>query len=309
MGSVLDKIEDELQDVSESNGVSEVVPEVVSEVNNDTELVSDAVEASKSFPSISEKAIELNSYLNKYPDKDISDYQMLKKSSNSLSDLDILRLYYSDKVGINGEELSKKINQHSDIDLDIDEFDEDYDDKIDIINGYKEDVNSAREWWDGHVSDVLGSLEKPIDLGAMTENAVNKARENYLSILYSGIPDYNSESISIGSEAIDFIPDEEYKGKLRQLAENPDVLYSSFQKEDGVLSDTKGWFDMLSWADRSLRERKISFLIEQAILRDRISQDNTRRNITTNVNNGGSGSKDLDDEFQEYLTDKLRRKF
>lgn len=298
MSSILDKIENDFKDGS----VADVQEAPVQEIP-----VQEAPVQGKSY--VSEKVLELNSYLNKYPDKDISDYQILKQSSSDLSDLDILRLYYSDKEGIKGDDLSSKLSKYSDLDLDIDEFDEDYDDKIDIINGYKDDVNSAREWRDGYVSEVLASLDKSNEFVEMNAEASTKARENYLSVLYSSIPEYKSESITIDGETFDFIPDEEYISRLRQIAENPDILYSSFQEESGVLKDTKGWFDMLSWADPVLREKKNSFINKQTTLRDRVAQDNMRRNITTNSSQGVSGSRDLDDEFKAFLTDKARSKF
>ena len=138
-----------------------------------------------------------------------------------------------------------------------------------------------------------------------------KARENYLTSVYSTLTEIKDIPLNVGGEVVSFVPDEDFRKEMRAVSESPETAYTKYQNEDGSFKDYKGFItDVALWANPTTREKLIEFRVEQAILRDRVAQNKERRNVsgTANigVNNNGNESEKA---FEQFYAEKRRHTF
>ncbi len=308
----------------ETETTQEVVEQNNVEVNTETQTqeVADVPKEKPSRVFASDKVAELNAYLAKNPDKEISDWQKLKTPTSDLDSKELLKQFYSDKEDMTDDEIAyefKKLGLDGD---DIDEDFEDDDDKLKRKATMDRELRKAREWREAHVAEQLSDLNaenaevqpqtdsvKIEDLQKEWQANAEKSQKVYLENVYSELSKFDSVELNVNGDQVAYVPDEDFKSKLRAVVENPNKLYQKFQNEDSSLKDSKGWIDLLMWGNEETREKLIDFRVQQAIIRDRQAQNNNRRNINTDTVNGVPATNDTADGFKDWYKDKMRSQF
>ena len=278
---------------------------------------------SKQSVFASDKVAELNAYLARNPDKDISDWQKLKTPTSEIDEKELLKQYFSDKEKMTDKEIEYKMKE-----METDEFEDDFGDvdekeKLKREAEYERQLRDAREWREAYVAEQLSAgenAETPVetaetetvrieDLQKQWAQQQEQARKSYLENIYKGLSDTKSFENNVNGKVVDFIPDTEFAASLKEVSENPDVLWSRFQNEDGSLKDTKGWLDMVSWANESTRNARISAIVSAAIEEDRRTRNEQRRNLTTAPSAGLPANATGEDDFMEFFAEKRKNQF
>ena len=274
----------------------------------------------------SEEVAEFNAFKQKFPDKSIDDYKRLKTPTNEVSEEELLRQYYSEEEGMGEKEIAYQLKQlelNADGDDDFGDFSLNEDEKLKREANRERDLRKAKKWHENYVKEQLsfdqGGTEQNQQQTAMTaEDFRNqlveqsqKARENYLTSVYSTLTEIKDIPLNVGGEVVSFVPDEDFRKEMRAVSESPETAYTKYQNEDGSFKDYKGFItDVALWANPTTREKLIEFRVEQAILRDRVAQNKERRNVsgTANigVNNNGNESETA---FEQFYAEKRRHTF
>ena len=326
MSEILDLIQSEVeapqetQNTEQSSASAEPQVEEVSAEPQVEEVSAEQLEQPQVRFNLNEKISELNSYLNKYPDRDITDYLQLKRNSDELDSNELIKKYFSEKEKMSDKAVSLEMKKFENL---VDDFDEDFsdldeDERLRLEVDYETLLGKAREWREAEISEQLKDLEQfsnanPMqsaeDYSRAFEEAREKAKLNYTEAIYAELPNIKSQSVSVNGEQVDYVPDEAYLTRMRTVSENPDTLYADYQNEDGSIKNAREWMDMLSWADKTMREQKISFIVEQAILRDRELQSRQRRNVNGQADAGIPNRGDIEEQVLDFLNERSKTKF
>ena len=321
MSEILDLIQSEVEVPQEVSVDTPTVATIETPAEPTIEPVQEVVtEQPQGRININDKLSELNSYLNKYPDRDITDYQRLKQKTEELDSNELIKKYLSDKEKMSDKAISLEMKKFENL---VDDFDDDFsdldeDERLRLEVDYETILGKAREWRDADVSEQLKDLEQYSNANPMQsaedysrafEEAREKAKLNYTEAIYAEIPNIKSQTVTVSGEQVDYVPDEAYLTRMRTVGENPDVLYADYQNEDGSIKNAREWMDMLSWADKTMREQKISFIVEQAILRDRELQSRQRRNVNGQADAGIPNRGDIEEQVLDFLNERGKTKF
>ena len=321
MSEILDLIQSEVEVPQEVSVDTPTVATIETPSEPTIEPVQEVVtEQPQGRININDKLSELNSYLNKYPDRDITDYQRLKQKTEELDSNELIKKYLSDKEKMSDKAILLEMKKFENL---VDDFDDDFsdldeDERLRLEVDYETILGKAREWRDADVSEQLKDLEQYSNANPMQsaedysrafEEAREKAKLNYTEAIYAELPNIKSQSVSVNGEQVDYVPDEAYLTRMRTVSENPDTLYADYQNEDGSIKNAREWMDMLSWADKTMREQKISFIVEQAILRDRELQSRQRRNVNGQADAGIPNRGDIEEQVLDFLNERGKTKF
>ena len=321
MSEILDLIQSEVEVPQEVSVETPTVATIETPSEPTIEPVQEVVtEQPQGRININDKLSELNSYLNKYPDRDITDYQRLKQKTEELDSNELIKKYLSEKEKMSDKAISLEMKKFENL---VDDFDDDFsdldeDERLRLEVDYETILGKAREWRDADVSEQLKDLEQYSNANPMQsaedysrafEEAREKAKLNYTEAIYAEIPNIKSQTVTVSGEQVDYVPDEAYLTRMRTVSENPDVLYADYQNEDGSIKNAREWMDMLSWADKTMREQKISFIVEQAILRDRELQSRQRRNVNGQADAGIPNRGDIEEQVLDFLNEMGKTKF
>ena len=212
-----------------------------------------------------------------------------------------------------------EVNESEDDDFGDDSLSED--EKLKREANRERDLRKARQWHENYAKEQLSyePTEQNQTQTAMTAEdfrnqlveQTNKARENYLTSVYSTLSEINDIPLNVNGETVSFVPDEEFRKEMRAVSEAPETAYAKYQDENGGFKDYKGFItDVALWANPTTREKLMEFRIEQAILRDRVAQDKVRRNVSSTtslgVTSGGSGAET---DFEQYYSEKRKHQF
>ena len=321
MSEILDLIQSEVEVPHEVSVDTPTVATIETPSEPTIEPVQEVVtEQPQGRININDKLSELNSYLNKYPDRDITDYQRLKQKTEELDSNELIKKYLSDKEKMSDKAILLEMKKFENL---VDDFDDDFsdldeDERLRLEVDYETILGKARGWRDADVSEQLKDLEQYSNANPMQsaedysrsfEEAREKAKLNYTEAIYAELPNIKSQSVSVNGEQVDYVPDEAYLTRMRTVSENPDTLYADYQNEDGSIKNAREWMDMLSWADKTMREQKISFIVEQAILRDRELQSRQRRNVNGQADAGIPNRGDIEEQVLDFLNERGKTKF
>ena len=332
---ILDQIAEEANKATEQNNNVEQ-PQVddateQTEVNNNpvegnnteaqTEEVADNPKEEVKSVFASDKVAELNAYLAKNPDKDISDWQMLKKPTSELDQNELLRQYYSDKEGLTEKEIEYRMKQIEVGEEESDDFD-DFGDDTERLKREAErerELRKAREWREAYVSEQLsGSTEQPQqnvetfnveEFQKQVAEQQQKAHEAYLEKIYKALPELQTIDLDINGEKVSYVPDEEFIRNLRNVAEHPETLWQNYQNPDGSLKDPKGWLEILCLVNPVTREKLSAYRVEQAILRDRAANGSQKRNVSQELNTGTVAKGTAEEEFAAWYNSQNKQQF
>jgi len=182
-------------------------------------------------------------------------------------------------------------------------------------------LRKARQWHEKYAKEQLSyepTEQTPTQTAMTAEDFRNqlveqtqKARESYLTSVYSTLAEINEIPLNVSGENVSFIPDEDFRKKMRAVSEAPETAYAKYQDENGGFKDYKGFItDVALYANPETREPLIEFRIEQAILRDRIAQNKERRNVSSTTGLGVADSANGSEEaFEKYYAEKKRQQF
>ena len=311
--------------VAETETPSET-QEVETPVNNNVQTQEPSQEQTETPKSqfASEEVAEFNAFKQKFPEKSIDDYKRLKTPTSEVNEEELLRQYYSEEEGMGEKEIAYKMKQLEVKESEDDDFGDDSLDENEKLKREAEkerDLRKARQWHENYAKEQL-SYEPTEQNQTQTEmtaddfrnqlvEQTNKARENYLTSVYSTLSEINDIPLNVNGETVSFVPDEEFRKEMRAVSEAPETAYAKYQDENGGFKDYKGFItDVALWANPSTREKLMEFRIEQAILRDRVAQDRVRRNVsgTTSlgVTTGGDGAEA---DFEKYYAEKKKHQF
>ena len=303
-----------------------VVAEENAPVNNNVQTQEASTEQTETPKSqfASEEVAEFNAFKQKFPEKSIDDYKRLKTPTSEVNEEELLRQYYSEEEGMGEKEIAYKMKQLEVKESEDDDFGDDSLDENEKLKREAEkerDLRKARQWHENYAKEQL-SYEPTEQNQTQTEmtaddfrnqlvEQTNKARENYLTSVYSTLSEINDIPLNVNGETVSFVPDEEFRKEMRAVSEAPETAYAKYQDENGGFKDYKGFItDVALWANPSTREKLMEFRIEQAILRDRVAQDRVRRNVsgTTSlgVTTGGDGAEA---DFEKYYAEKKKHQF
>ena len=138
-----------------------------------------------------------------------------------------------------------------------------------------------------------------------------KARENYLTSVYSTLSEIKDIPLNVNGETVSFVPVEDFRKEMRAISEEPETAYAKYQNEDGSFKDYKGFIlDVALYANPTTREKLIEQRIEQAILRDRVAQNKERRNVSSTTGLGvASSGNEAEEAFAQYYAEKQKQQF
>lgn len=296
------------------------------QVNNNVQTQEASTEQTETQKSqfASEEVAEFNAFKQKFPEKSIDDYKRLKTPTSEVNEDELLRQYYSEEEGLGEKQIAYKLKQMEVNESDDDDFGDNSlseDEKLKREADKESDLQKAKKWHENYVKEQL-SYEYTKQNQTQTEmtaddfrnqlvEQTNKARENYLTSVYSTLSEINDIPLNVNGETVSFVPDEEFRKEMRAVSEAPETAYAKYQDENGGFKDYKGFItDVALWANPSTREKLMEFRIEQAILRDRVAQDKVRRNVsgTTSlgVTTGGDGAEA---DFEKYYAEKKKHQF
>ena len=296
-------------------------------VNNNVQTQEASTEQTETPKSqfASEEVAEFNAFKQKFPEKSIDDYKRLKIPTSEVNEEELLRQYYSEEEGMGEKEIAYQLKQLEVKESEDDDFGDDYlseDAKLKREANRERDLRKARQWHENYAKEQL-SYEPTEQNQTQTEmtaedfrnqlvEQTNKARENYLTSVYSTLSEINDIPLNVNGETVSFIPDEEFRKEMRAVSETPETAYAKYQDENGGFKDYKGFItDVALWANPTTREKLMEFRIEQAILRDRVAQDKVRRNVsnTTGLGVPSGGENAAEEAFRQYYSEKRKHQF
>ena len=274
----------------------------------------------------SEEVAEFNAFKQKFPEKSIDDYKQLKTPTSEVNEEELLRKYYSEEEGMGEKEIAYQLNQlevSAGEEDDFGDFSLDENEKLKREASRERDLRKARQWHESYVKEQLsfnnaGTEQNQPQTEMTAEDFRNqlveqtqKARESYLTSVYSTLAEINEIPLNVSGENVSFIPDEDFRKKMRAVSEAPETAYAKYQNEDGSFKDYKGFItDVALWANPTTREKLVEYRIEQAILRDRIAQNKERRNVSSTTGLGVADSANGSEEaFEKYYAEKKRQQF
>lgn len=325
--NTLDDESSESSDGSESQSESEPNSDVNKKDNKidnsgdaSHNIVNNSTEGGKKSLFASEKVAELNSFLKKNPDKDISDYLSLKRSSEEIDANELLYSYYTDK-GMTESEIKYKMSQMSlsDSESSDDDFDEGQGmsdtEQLRRRAEFDRELREAKAWRKKQVSDIFSKLEEDsvnesdyvsiADFQKQLADQVQRVKTNYVNGVYKLLPEMKSIDFSVMGETVSFVVDDDFFSEMRKVSENPDgTIFSSYKDADGHIVPNRDYIETLSWSNKATREKMISFIVEQAIARDRISRSNNKRNVTGDYERSSHESNTDEREFINWLNSK-----
>lgn len=329
--SILEELKSMVSNSEENISTMEIKEEVKTEnvdsdntdinVNSNNGNVSEEKPTEVKTPFASEEVAEFNTFKERFPDKTIDDYKRLKTPTAEISEEELLRQYYAEKVGMGEKEIAYALKERElngqDSDDDFDDFSLDEDERLKREALREKDLRLAREWREQYVSEQLSPARKESDTPvydsvedyqkAMAEQA-ELARGNYLKSVYGVLSGITEIELEANGEKTFYIPDEEFKKEMKATSENIGSLYEKFLNQDGTFKDPKGFItEVALWANPITREKMVSHRIEQAILRDRAAQSRVRRNVgLDNVGSVSTTIRSEADAVREYFDNKNR---
>lgn len=298
-------------------------------VNNNVQTQASTEEQPETTPKsqfASEEVAEFNAFKQKFPEKSIDDYKQLKTPTSEVNEEELLRKYYSEEEGMGEKEIAYQLKQlevNAGEEDDFGDFSLDEDEKLKREASRERDLRKARQWHENYVKEQLsfdnaGTADNQQQKEMTAEDFRNqlveqtqKARESYLTSVYSTLAEINEIPLNVSGENVSFIPDEDFRKKMRAVSEAPETAYAKYQDENGGFKDYKGFItDVALYANPETREPLIEFRIEQAILRDRIAQNKERRNVSSTTGLGVADSTNGSEEaFEKYYAEKKRQQF
>lgn len=305
-----------------------VVAEETAPVNNNVQTQEASTESTETPKSqfASEEVAEFNAFKQKFPEKSIDDYKRLKTPTSELNEEELLRQYYSEEEGMGEKEIAYQLKQLEVNGNDDDEFGDfslDEDEKLKREANRERDLRKAKKWHENYVKEQLSfeaeSVESKSEQTEMTAydyhaqlvEQTQKARENYLTSVYSTLSEIKDIPLNVNGETVSFVPDEDFRKEMRAVSEAPETAYAKYQNEDGSFKDYKGFItDVALWANPTTREKLVEYRIEQAILRDRVAQNKERRNVSSTTGLGvASGGNEAEEAFAQYYAEKQKQQF
>lgn len=272
----------------------------------------------------SEEVAEFNAFKQKFPEKSIDDYKRLKTPTSEVNEEELLRQYYSEEEGMGEKEIAYQLKQLEVNESEDDDFGNDSlseDEKLKREANRERDLRKARQWHENYAKEQLSyePTEQTPTQTAMTAEDFrnqlveqhNKARENYLTSVYSTLSEIKDIPLNVNGETVSFVPDEDFRREMKAVSEAPETAYAKYQDENGGFKDYKGFItDVALWANPKTREKLMEFRIEQAILRDRVAQNKERRNVSSTTGLGvASGGNEAEDAFAQYYAEKQKHQF
>lgn len=321
--------------ITEPTATETVVEETETVVAEETAPVNNNVQTQEASPEqteipksqfASEEVAEFNAFKQKFPDKSIDDYKRLKTPTSEVNEEELLRQYYSEEEGMGEKEIAYQLKQ-----LEVNEGEEDdfgndslsEDEKLKREANRERDLRKARQWHENYVKEQLSydseGTEQNQPQTAMTAEdfrnqlveQTQKARENYLTSVYSTLSEIKDIPLNVGGEVVSFVPDEDFRREMKAVSETPETAYAKYQDENGGFNDYKGFItDVALWANPTTREKLVEFRIEQAILRDRVAQNKERRNVSSTTGLGVANSgNEAEAAFEKYYAEKQKHQF
>ena len=301
--------------VSQSEQPSETQQIQKQEKNTEQNTVSEAqvnqqpTTETKQSVFANEELAKLNDFVKK-TGKGVDEYLALQKSSSDLDKRELIKKYLSEKEGLSEKEISRELRKFEDID-DEDLVDEDTKELFEIQH------DKASKWYDGYREGVLSLLESEnkVSHGDQEENqeAQRYSVEEYQNMyaeqvskvqlqnnqrIAEAIPELEDELEYGGSKEhgiepfkFTFKPDEAYLKEATKVGLDMGVLINDFF-ENGQVKDAKGLLKVLTRSYAPTSKVMIDKLIEQAVLRDRISRDKSKRNVNADLYQGVEVSSD-----------------
>ena len=301
--------------VSQSEQPSETQQIQKQEKNTEQNTVSEAqvnqqpTSETKQSVFANEELAKLNDFVKK-TGKGVDEYLALQKSSSDLDKRELIKKYLSEKEGLSEKEISRELRKFEDID-DDDLVDEDTKELFEIQH------DKASKWYDGYREGVLSSLESEnqVSQGEQKETQevqrysveeyqnmyaeqVSKVQLQNNQRIAEAIPELEDEleyggSKEYGIEPFKFTfkPDEAYLKEATKVGLDMGVLINDFF-ENGQVKDAKGLLKVLTRSYTPTSKVMIDKLIEQAVLRDRISRDKSKRNVNADLYQGVEVSSD-----------------
>ena len=301
--------------VSHSEQPSETQQIEKQEKNTEQNTVSEAqvnqqpTSETKQSVFANEELAKLNDFVKK-TGKGVDEYLALQKSSSDLDKRELIKKYLSEKEGLSEKEIARELRKFEDID-DEDLVDEDTKELFEIQH------DKASKWYDGYRESVLSSLESENQVSQgdkeetqevqrysveeyqnMYAEQVSKVQLQNNQRIAEAIPELEDELEYGGSKEhgiepfkFTFKPDEAYLKEATKVGLDMGVLINDFF-ENGQVKDAKGLLKVLTRSYAPTSKVMIDKLIEQAVLRDRISRDKSKRNVNADLYQGVEVSSD-----------------
>ena len=203
-------------------------------VNNNVQTQEASTEQTETPKSqfASEEVAEFNAFKQKFPEKSIDDYKRLKIPTNEVNEEELLRQYYSEEEGMGEKEIAYQLKQLEVKESEDDDFGDDSlseDEKLKREANRERDLRKARQWHENYAKEQL-SYEPTEQNQTQTEmtaedfrnqlvEQTNKARENYLTSVYSTLSEIKDIPLNVNGETVSFIPDEEFRKEMRAVSE------------------------------------------------------------------------------------------
>lgn len=261
-----------------------------------------------------EELAEANAYLLKNPGKSYDDYKALKVPTSSINENDLIKSFLSEKEGKTESSIAYELKR-----LELKESDPDFDDDFEDLETLKlkaereELIQKAREWRDGFVKEQLSfdgdsqniqnaeqENQQPVkSIDEFLQDAKRVQEEytqNYRTEIYKAVGEINEIPLNINGSEVLFVPDEDFRTEMRKGAEDVAGIGKEFFDEKGNITNASAFIkENTLWANPKTRQSMLDFMIEQAVLKDRVSRDKGQRNITLDATQPHSVEGNYDD--------------
>lgn len=270
------------------------------EAESNTENADGTPEAPAEVPTksfASEKAAKFDDFVRKTGKDDYKEFEFWQTPTEEVNEEELLRKYFSEKEGMTEKEIAFELKQLEKTD---DDFDDDFGDSEDVSEKEilrERALRKAKSW---HVSEfeklstkdsgqpeaVISERMTADEYNQMVIEQNKQLHQNNIQRVYETLPTIEGIELKLngndknGIAPLDliYVPDEEARKTLRETSEDVGRVINQFY-DKGQLIDPKGWIELMS--NVALFEKKIQFAVEQAVLHDRKSRADSRKNVTT----------------------------
>lgn len=289
---------------------------------HNAEAPQETVPAPKPKSFASEKVAKYNAFVEKTGKDDWKDFEFLTTPSKELDAKELIRKYYSEQEGMSEQEIAFAMSE-----LEVAPSDEDDDfvseadekEKLRAEAKLASELRKASKWHDANLESFeseSGPYESSTDdrytYSEFIENAQKQQADlvtHNRSQVYQELPKLTSVELSypgnkdlgIDPVNVNYTPNEDYIKHARAVSEDVGVLINSFFNDKNELINPKGFIETVTKAYAPTSQAMTDYLIEQAILNDRVKRNKQQRNVSADVyrsaghNTGGDNGHEVDD--------------
>lgn len=268
----------------------------------------------------SEEVAKYNEFVRVTGKEDYNAFKFWDTPTNEINEEDLLKKYLSEKEGMTEKEVNYELKRMEVNEEDFGDFEDEETSEQEILR--ERTLRKAKEWHSSEFDKIskakenaVNQLPERLTAEEFTKRAmeqqhsvyqenVNKVYETLPTITEIPLKVAGDESKGLSALDVSFTPDEQFASDMKTVSEDIGVVVNQFYDENAKLKNPKGWIENAIWAYHATRNKMIQFMIEQAVLNDRTSRNQSRRNVTPDTSQSVSVSGNSSDAFDEWFNSR-----